>query len=394
MVTGAQTSLGVVLGSASRRAGGLFTSVRRLTQSVTEQGASARVHALRDADSAEDAVVWGNLPLDLFAVAGPAQLGYSPGLARSLAASGHDILHQHGIWQGFSASVRGWGRRTGRPVVISPRGMLDPWALANSAWKKRVAGFLYENGNLRHAACLHALNESERLSMRRLGLRNPIMVLPNGIDPPPARTAAPAPWSDMLPDGARTLLFVGRIHPKKGINLLLQAMASDAPGADDWHLVVVGWDQAGHAAELKALAQTMPVASRVHFLGPLYGDAKWNALHHADAFALPSHSEGLPMSVLEAWAAGLPVLMTRACNLPEGPAAGAAIEVETSVAALRDGLARLIALADNERRAMGEAGRHLVASRFTWDGIGAQMCATYRWLLSGGAAPSWVDVDD
>lgn len=392
-MTTAGTSLGVVLGSASRRAGGLFSAVPRLTQSVAGHGASARIHALRDADSAEDAVAWGRLPLDLFSVAGPAQLGYSPGLARSLAASGHDILHQHGIWQGFSASVRGWGRRTGRPVVISPHGMLDPWALANSAWKKRIAGFLYENGNLHHAACLHALNESERLSIRHHGLRNPIMVLPNGIDPPPAGTDAPAPWSDMLPQCARTLLFVGRIHPKKGIDLLLQAMAAGVPDGEDWHLVTVGWDQGGHAAELKALAQTLPVASRVHFLGPLYGDAKWSALRHADAFVLPSHSEGLPMSVLEAWSAGLPVLMTRACNLPEGPAAGAAIEVETGVGALREGLARLIALSDGERHAMGEAGRQLVASRFTWDGIGAQMCDTYRWLLSGGAAPSWVDVN-
>lgn len=394
MVTGAQTSLGVVLGSASRRAGGLFTSARRLTQSVAGHGVSARVHALRDADSAEDAVAWGSLPLDHFDVRGPAQLGYSPGLARSLAVADHDILHQHGIWQGFSASVRGWGRRTGGPVVISPRGMLDPWALSNSAWKKRIAGFLYENGNLRHAACLHALNESERLSMRRLGLRNPIMVLPNGIDPPPARTDAPAPWSGKVPDGARTLLFVGRIHPKKGIDLLLHAMAAGVPGGDDWHLVVVGWHQGGHAAELKAQARTLPIASRVHFLGPLYGDAKWSALRHADAFVLPSHSEGLPMSVLEAWAAGLPVLMTRACNLPEGPAAGAAIEVETEVGALHEGLAQLIALPDEERRAMGEAGRQLVARRFTWEGIGAQMRDTYHWLLAGGAAPSWVDMND
>lgn len=390
-MTATRTPLGVVLGSASRRAGGLFTSVRRLTQSVAEQGMGARVHALRDADSAEDAPAWGALPLGLLDTRGPAALGYAPDLAAALAAAGHDILHQHGIWQGFSASVRAWGRRTGKPVVISPRGMLDPWALSNSAWKKRLVGLAYENGNLRHAACLHALNESERVSMRRFGLRNPIAVLPNGIDPPPPATDTPAPWAGKLPEGAKVLLFLGRIHPKKGIDLLLRAMKTDLPEAADWHLVVAGWEQGGHLEELRRLAQDLSLGSRVHFIGAVHGAEKWAAFRHADAFTLPSHSEGLPMAVLEAWAAGLPVLMTRACNLPEGRTAGAAIEVETTTGSLREGFARLITMDAAECHAMGEAGRVLVEARFTWDILGRQMRETYRWLLSGGTAPAWVD---
>lgn len=384
--------LGVVLGSASRRAGGLFTSVRRLTQSVAEQGMAARIHALRDADSTADAAAWGSLPLGLFATAGPAPLGYSPSLARAVAGARHDILHQHGIWQGFSASVRAWGRRSGKPVVISPRGMLDPWALSNSAWKKRLVGQLYEKDNLHHAACLHALSESERVSMRRFGLRNPIAVLPNGIDPPPTAAYAPAPWEGELPDGARILLFLGRIHPKKGIDLLLHAMTADLPGAADWHLIIAGWEQGGHLEDLRRLAQDLSLAARVHFVGALHGEEKWAAFRNADAFVLPSHSEGLPMAVLEAWAAGLPVLMTHACNLPEGHAAGAAIEIETTVPALQGGFARLISLSETERRRMGEAGRALVEARFTWSILGRQMRETYSWLLSGGAAPAWVDI--
>ncbi len=387
-------SVGVVLGSASRSGGGLFTSVRRLSQSLRDTGAAVSVYALHDPDSEADLPAWNPLPVAVFPPGWPRQLGRGVGLGSALRQGGHDLLHQHGIWQGFSASVRAWARQTDRPTVISPRGMLDPWALANAAWKKRIAGQIYENRNLGQAGCLHALNEAERLALRRFGLRGPVAVIANAIDPPTAVDPAARPaWADMVPADARIMLFLGRLHPKKGVNLLLQAMARLPDGPEGpWHLVLAGWDQGGHLAQLQVLAGSLSLSDRVHAVGALHDDRKWIALQRADAFVLPSLSEGMPMAVLEAWACGRPVLMTSACNLPEGAAAGAAIIVDPTVSGLRDGLARMTEMTPGERGIMGDAGRRMVADRFTWPAIAGKMHATYTWLVQGGAPPSWVDV--
>ena len=389
-MTDSSISAGVVLGAASHRAGGLYTSVRRLSQSVQMQGTEVAVYSLHDSDSATDLPNWDPLPINLFAPAWPAKLGYARGLGPALGLAGHDLLHQHGVWMGFSASVHAWARQNSRPVMISPRGMLDPWALSNSSWKKRLAGLLYENRNLRDAACLHALNESERKSIRGLGLGNPIAVIPNGIDLPSSSPMPHPNWANNLPLGAQVLLFLGRIHPKKGLDLLLKAMVGNVLGKH-WHLVVAGWGQESYLSQLQSLTKGLELAPRVHFVGPLHDDAKWAALKYAHAFVLPSRSEGLPMAVLEAWSCGRPVLMTRACNLPEGQKVGAAIETETSIEALRNGLRALAKLSSRQRHAMGQAGRELVSSEFTWHRIAEQMKLTYEWILTGGAAPAWVD---
>lgn len=170
-----------------------------------------------------------------FPVAGPAVFGYLPGLSQALEADRLDLLHTHGLWMYTSmASTRWSGDR--RPYVVSPHGMLDRWALRNSGWKKRLAGYAYENRHLRGAACLHALNESEALSMRGYALRNPICVIPNGVELPAE--------SGPVDRRKKICLYLGRLHPKKGISALLRAWAH-VP-SHEWELVLAGWGQPGH----------------------------------------------------------------------------------------------------------------------------------------------------
>lgn len=280
-------------------------------------------------------------------------------------------------------------RRARCPIVIAPHGMLDPWALRNSGWKKRIAAALYERAHLEHAACLHALCASEAQAIRDFGIRNPIAVIPNGVDLPDLSGAPVSPpWADRVPQGAPVLLFLGRLHPKKGLRPLIEAWAM--AHEPEWRLAIAGWDQGGHGAEIEALARARGVRDSILLLGPLHGAQKAAAYRAAAGFVLPSFSEGLPMTILEAWSYGRPVLMTSACNLPEGFETGAALEIETNPAPLSERLRAFFRMAPDERSAIGGRGRKLVERSFAWPGIAEKMMSIYTWLTGGGPRPDWV----
>jgi glycosyltransferase involved in cell wall biosynthesis len=155
-------------------------------------------------------------------------------------------------------------------------------------------------------------------------------------------------------------------------------------------LAIAGWDQGGHATLLRRRIDALGAAGTIRLVGPQFGEQKAASFGFADAFVLPSRSEGLPVAVLEAWSHGLPVLMTEACNLAEGFAAGAALPIGPDRAAIAAGLRRLFALSDAQRLAMGARGRALVRERFTWASVAAQTAAVYQWVLGGGSPPSCV----
>lgn len=368
-----------VTGSASRLAGGLYTSVRRLSQALTKAGHTVDVFALDDEHGTADASSWLPVIPQRFRPVRPQVLGYAPGLSKALAAGSFDIVHQHGIWQATSVATAAWRCRTGQPVMISPRGMLDPWALSNSGWKKQLAARLYERANILSAASMHALSEAEAEAIRAYHPGARVDIIPNGTDLPDEISEARRP--DFLPDdGRRTLLFIGRIHPKKGITELLHTFSrlkySRPDLAAQWRLVVAGWDDGGYLESIERTVVENSLTGDVVFPGALYGANKDALLRHSDAFVLPSHSEGLPMAVLEAWAYRLPVLMTDACNLPDGFAAGAAYRIHLGPEAFLEDLAA--ALSANDHHARGEAGRTLVATRFGWAEIAQRHETVYR----------------
>ncbi len=384
-------SMGFVIASVSRRAGGLFESVRRLAQSLHEQSCRILVFANQDEFTAADHAAWHPLEPATFPVLGPWQFGYSPGLRAALRGADVDILNVHGIWMYPSVAGLAWARQWDRPLVIHAHGMLDPWAVRHHRWRKRLAGWAYENAHLRRASCLRALCPAEAEAMRQFGLTNPICVIPNGIDLPGAWPTKPPPWEGKIAPGRRVLLYLGRIHPKKGLPHLLRAWQElrreDPKATADWAMGIAGWDQGGHEAELQAAARELGIAGDVIFLGPRFEEDKAACFAHAEAFVLPSFSEGLPMAVLEAWAYGLPVVMTPQCNLPEGFAAGAAISVNAEARDTARGLRELFRLTDGARQEMGRRGKELVAQRFTWPRIAGQMLEVNQWLLHGGSVP-------
>jgi poly(glycerol-phosphate) alpha-glucosyltransferase len=393
MAHDAPMKVGNLVGSISRKGAGVFQAVRHLAINTQQLGHHVMVFGLRDEFTDADSPAWGTLSVRVHPVVGPRSFGFSPGLVGSIEDSRIDVLHAHGLWMYPSVASLTLCRREKLPLVLAPHGMLDPWAVRNSAWKKKIAMWLYEGAHLRGASCLHALSEAEAASMRALGLRNPICMIPLGQEVPQDGAAERRPEGSQLATGRRLLLFLGRLHPKKGLPNLLRAWAACQKAgreATDWALVVAGWDQNGHERLLKHMASELGIANTVLFAGPLFDANKDTAFRCADAFVLPSYSEGLPVAILEAWAYQIPVLMTPQCNLPEGFAEGAAVRADPDVASLTQGLRTLFAMSKSEREQMGARGRRLIQMRFSWPSVAKQMSDVYRWALGGGARPDCV----
>lgn len=381
--------------SLSRAAGGIFEVERRHAQALQAlPDVEVHVVGLEDERTEADRAAWAPLAPTACSTIGPDAFGYAPDLVETLLATDADIVHLHALWMYTSWAVQRWSDETGRPYVVSPHGMLDPWALENAGWKKRLAGWVYENASLRGAACLHALNPDERQAIRDYGVEGPVGVVPNGVELPDEQGKPVSLWHGQGASEDRVLLFLGRIHPKKGLTELLEGWArlSGAPVAAPWRLAVVGWDDGGHLAELKERAAALGLSDDVWFLGPRYGDEKEAAFRHADGFILPSHSEGLPMSVLEAWSYRLPVLMTPQCNLDEGFAANAAYRIEPTPEGIAEGLRTFMEADPDERGEMGARGRGLVETEYTWSQVARSMRAVYRWVLGDGPRPECMHV--
>ena len=389
----------MVMAHLSRKSGGVFEAISGLAPALRARPAiEIGVLGLDHPAPATDVLMRRGVPTRSFPVRGPASFGFAPGLGRALQFDPPDLLHVHGLWMYPSITAMRWSGRA-MPYVVTPHGMLDGWALANRRWKKRLAGLAFETRHLRGAACLHALCASELDAIRSAGLINPVCVIPNGVDAADASpTLVPPLWRRQVPGRASILLYLGRLAPQKGIPDLLRGLArlrsttGRDPASRDWHLVIAGWGEPDYRDALLRIARELGLETVVHFVGPQFGEEKERTLAAVDAFVLPSVSEGLPIAVLEAWAARLPVLMTPRCNLDIGFEREAAIRMEPEPASIAQGLQRLFALTALQRHEMGERGARLVAGKFSWPGAAAQMESVYRWVLGHGDRPATVDM--
>ncbi len=378
----------VFTNSLSREGGGLFHSVRSLAKTIARSGHTVSVFAPAGAHLNADRAAWG----ELRAVDYPAWLAFRA--KSTLLQYPPDVIHLNGIWLPHSRTVRAFSQSRGIPRIISPRGMLDEWALQHARLKKKIAGLLYENRNLRGAACLHALCESEYQAIRAFGLQQPVAVIPNGVEvPSPVAERQALPWP--FPQawrGRPILLFLSRIHPKKGLLPLLHAWRRAAEAGAPWRLAIVGPDENDHSKDVLALIEQHAFHSNVVWLGPKYGKDRDACYHHASAFILPSYSEGFPMAALEALSFGLPAILTPACHLPEALEAGAALSTEPTENSIAETLKKLFALENAQLIEMGQRGEHLVSTTFTWESVARRMIAVYTWLIAPQAAPMPVDI--
>jgi glycosyltransferase involved in cell wall biosynthesis len=381
----------------SRLAGGMQASVADLCRTLlSEQRVETRVYGPMDRFCREDLPKWAPVdarPLPTYF----RRWAYMPSLRHELDEFSPDLLHCHGLWVYHSPLTMWWAQEHRRPYIISAHGMLDEVELQKGRIQKAIATLLYEGAHVHNAACLRALCEPERDSMRNWGYRGPICVIPNGINPASSNGQAEPPWSGKVRPGMKVMLYLGRIHPKKGLRQLLDAMAivkRDLPDrVQDWCLAIIGWDQEGFEDELRRQAEALELGAHVLFLGSHFGAAKAAAYEACDAFVLPSTSEGVPNVVLEAWTHSKAVLMTPQCNIPEGFALNAAVKADPTANSLAEGLRSLFAMSDREREAMGRRGLALVGQKFSWSDVAAKMRQVFDWILGGGSPPSCVEKD-
>ena len=257
--------------------------------------------------------------------------------------------------------------------------MLDPWAMRQKTWKKRLALTLGYRRMLNDAAFLHFLNADERALAERLHLNSPTRVLPNGIfleelDPLPEKGAFRAAHPELA--GARLVLFLSRLHYKKGLDFLADAFAIVGREFADAHLVVAGPDD-GAKASFESQIARLGIADRVHLVGPIYAAQKLAALRDCDCFCLPSRQEGFSLAVTEAMACEAPVVISTECHFPEVKEFGAGIIAELNAAAIAAAIASVLRDPAAARQ-MGQNGRNLVVSRFTWPKVAKEMIDNYR----------------
>jgi glycosyltransferase involved in cell wall biosynthesis len=274
--------------------------------------------------------------------------------------------------------------RAGKPFIVAPRGMLGPAALAFSRTKKRIVWALLQGAVVRRASCIHATSEQEHDEIRDFGLKNPIAIIPNGIDIPKLDSGSRA-----ANELGRIVLSLGRIHPKKGLDRLVRAWAQVESAHPEWRLRIVGPDELDHASELARLAVELKT-HRVSIEGSLAGNAKIKAYRDADLFVLASLNENFAITVAEALAVGTPVIATRGA-----PWHGLAVEgcgwwIDHGVEPLAAALAEAMTMRREALQAMGKKGRVWMERDFSWDHVARDMLEVYHWLALHGNTPSTV----
>ena len=385
--------IGLLSSSLSSNGGGVYEVIKNLYTNLSAMGITTNVIGAND-DNFNIAEWSYSAPL-VYKVQYLRAFGYSSELWSLLKRANTDILHIHGLWMYNQFLAYHYSKRQGTPLIISPHGMLDAWSLERSVFKKKVVSCLFGDGSLKHAKCIHALNLSEYESIRNLGIKTPVAIIPNGID---------LPVSDYLltqtaykKKDERIMLYIGRLHPKKGLVNFLKAVhilkQKDEAALINWKIKIAGWEQLNHLAEVNKLCNKYELWDVVEIMGPVFGKEKQEALQNADLFFLPSYSEGLPMTILEAWSHKLPVLMTKQCNLPEGFCHDAAIEIYTNPEDIALQLQRVLRFSKEQLSSIGKNGYDLVRERYTWQKVSSKMIEMYRWILDEVDKPDFVVLD-
>lgn len=280
------------------------------------------------------------------------------------------LVHLHGVWDWHLHRDVQWCKRHGVPYVFSPHGMLEPWALQAKRWKKQIAWWLYQRRDLQGSRFLLATAKSEGDQFRRIGLRSPVVVYPNGV---------------LIPDGIATMgggrerkrvLFLSRVHPKKGLLMLAQAWAQLRP--EGWEMMVVGPDVGGHRAQVESLVDQLGIRKDWTFHDSLYEDQKEQAFLGSDLFVLPTYSENFGIAVAEALAYGLPVVTTRGAPWGGMHDHRCGWWVDATLDGVQKGLEAGIQATVEQRKAMGARGREWMRKEFSWEGIACGLKGEYQ----------------
>jgi glycosyltransferase involved in cell wall biosynthesis len=349
-------------------AGGIPAVVRQLTERLSLKGITAQiVHATGDCSDISSSVEVFNYP--------PTRLGQAwswgstlrEGVAHLSVASTNDapVFHVHGAWSAPQYFAARAAYQANIPFIFSAHGMLEPWLWEQQGWKTRAKKRAYWSAlaypSLNKANVIHAITPFEREHLRHLFPKKNIEVIPNAID---VNDEIDCPCNER----DRVILFLGRIEPKKGVDVLLHAFAR-AKISKEWSVDIVGpaWSKA-YLSELKKIVTKFNLEKRVRFLGPLFGEEKLKLIETAWVLAVPSHSEVVGLVNLEASAQCLPTITTHQTGLYDWEEGGGLL-VEPSIASFGRALEVACSWNEQEQRERGIASRRLVIQRYSWQAV-------------------------
>ena len=313
-----------------------------------------------------------------------------------------DVIQLQSMWDLRYHIVAKIARKHRIPYIITPRGMLEPWSLSQKKWKKKLAMALYQMKDIKQSACVFTTAEMEALHVRDLGVDVPMAVIPNGIetDGYPCRIS-----KDKV---KKQILFLSRIHIKKGIELLIDAfdrIITKNANMDDWTVAIVGNGEEEYIRELKRKVEGLNLRDKVKILAPVFGDAKVNLYQESSIFCLPSYSENFGMVIAEAMSCGVPCITTNGTpwQLLNGEVStmGANLDIlgknrktgwciDLSVDNLEKALLEAMTMKTEALYEMGQKGNLLVQENFNYKSVARKVMQLYSWLLDGGQSPAFV----
>ena len=319
----------------------------------------------------------------------PRRLGYCrevPAILDSLPSQ--HVVHVHGLWRLHYLQSARYALARSIPLIVSVHGMLLGGALRQRAALKRIGRWLFQDAVLRGAHCLHATSSAEAEAIRGLDFRGPIAVVPWGVRP----AASPSPSQSLASDSSRrrVVLYLGRLHPTKGLEPLLRAWAQVRERFAAWHLVVAGYDRGSSRSTLVALATELGIAEAVTFGSPVQGSAREQLFADASLVVVPSPAENFGFVVPEALVRGVPVIATQGSPWSSLAAGACGWWVPPGASSLAAALAEALSQSPRTLREMGEHGRRLARDRYTWDRVAGSMVHLYEWTLGRRDEPAFV----
>lgn len=353
--------------------GGPALSISRLGRALAVKGVKVGLWA-PDGSAFTSSVV----------VSGSDVIRLSGGASRLLSHFGSpDLIHDSGIWLAHNHAIATMSRKKGIPRIVSPRGMLEPWAISYKRIKKNIAWYCYQKRDLSTADGLHATSQAEAKQLKALGLSPPIHLVPNGMDIPDDVEVEWANATRSAGNVFRTALFLSRVHPKKGLPLLIEAWTRLRP--QGWRLIIAGPSEVGHSNEIATLVRQRGLAESVQIIGPQYGEEKALLLRSSSLFILPTYSENFGMAVAEALAYGIPVLTTTGAPWSELVEYRAGWWVAPNADSITEALSNALEKPIAELQAMGARGRELIRKSYGWDGVAERMIESYEGMLRSRA---------
>ncbi|MDR0603895.1 MAG: glycosyltransferase [Bacteroidales bacterium] len=295
-----------------------------------------------------------------------------------------DMVHINGCWNPLCAYTQMWAQQSGYKAILIPHGMLEPWIIQRHHWTRKVpALYLYQKKAVQTANYIHSTAESEKQNLLQLGYNDKICIIPYGIEL--KNTSIKSSW-----EKTKTILYLSRIHPKKGIELLIDAVTQIRDVLTGYKIIIAGEGDAPYVQSLKNRIQEQNTENIFDFVGGVYGEKKWTLFHDADVFILPTYSENGGIVVIEALASGTPAIVSKGAPWQELNTHRCGWWIDNDVNTIAQTLKEAIALPEEEYRQMGIRGRELIKENYSIEIVAQKMKQLYEWILGQAEKPEFV----